>query len=214
VSLVLASGSPRRRELLRRLGLEATVVPSAIPERDPSPGEPAETYALCLAQQKAAAVARRRPDTIVIAADTVVALDGLILNKPSSKEEAACMLGLLRGRWHRVATAVVVCCGGEEHSAVDVTRVHMRSFDDTEMKAYIATGEPFDKAGAYGVQGAAGAFVDGLEGCFNTVVGLPLARSACLLRSCGLDVPVASCCPTCDRTVPGQRSSTGRTQDS
>jgi septum formation protein len=186
--LILASGSPRRRELLARLGVDFEVVPSQVEEREPIPGEDSSAYALALAGEKAEAVARERPDDVVLAADTVVTLGGHILGKPQDEADALRMLGLLRGKRHAVVTAVAVCCGGTVRAGTVSATVAMKRFSDAEARRYVATGEPMDKAGSYAVQGKGGALVDAVEGCYNTVVGLPLCLTTDLLSACRLDV--------------------------
>jgi septum formation protein len=184
--LVLASGSPRRRELLARLGVLYDVVPSQVEEREPRPGEDPSDYALTLAQQKVDAVARVRPDDVVLAADTVVALDGHILGKPVDEADAWRILRLLRGKRHIVFTGVAVRCGETEKMGIVAATVSMRDFSDTDAQRYVATGEPMDKAGAYAVQGKGGRLVEEVDGCYNAVVGLPLCLTATLLRACGI----------------------------
>ena len=193
MSVVLASSSPRRRELLFRLGVEFTVVPSAVEERDPVPGEDPAEYALFLAGQKADEVARRCPDAVVLGADTVVAIDGQILNKPADEEDALRMLRLLRGQWHIVVTAVAVR-GPVQRSAASTASVQIRAAPDDELRAYIATGEPMDKAGAYAVQGLGGRLVERVEGCYETVIGLPLCITSDLLAAAGLTVAGEAAC--------------------
>lgn len=190
MKVVLASGSPRRRELLATLGIPFEVAPSCVDERDPFPGEEAPSYALELAREKARDVACRRPHQTVLAADTVVEVDGRILNKPLDRADARSMLQILRGRQHRVTTAVVVRCDGMEHAGHVTAGVAMRSYDDREIDEYVASGEPMDKAGAYAVQGLGGSLVSSVLGCRNAVIGLPLDLSAALLGECG--VPVSS----------------------
>jgi septum formation protein len=185
--LVLASASPRRRELLGRLGLPFDVVPSAVAEPLP-PGVPIPALAAGLARAKAQDVAARLGRGLVLAADTVVAVDGRPFGKPGSREEARAMLAALRGRAHEVVTAVVLldAGSGREASATVVSRVVMRDYGDAEVEAYLDTAEPYDKAGAYAVQGRGGRLVERVEGCFTNVVGLPLSTTARLLRTFGL----------------------------
>lgn len=199
MTLILASTSPRRVELLSRLQVSYSVVPSGVVEREPEMGEDAAAYALALAREKAQAVASRYPDDVVLAADTVVAVDSRILGKPIDGADALRMLGLLRGRVHTVVTGVVVVCGGRSESAASSARVRMRNATDEELQAYIATGEPMDKAGAYAVQGMGGRIVDDVSGCYNAVVGLPLDLTSDLLRRCGIPLPAISCCDFCNR---------------
>lgn len=189
MTIILASGSPRRRALLERLTVPFEVIPSRVVERAPTPGEASEGYALELATDKADEVAGRFPGRLILAADTVVAIDGLILGKPRDAADARRMLSLLRGRWHEVVTAVVVrqdlVCRGAE-----TARVRMRAYSDEEAAAYVETGEPMDKAGSYAVQGLGGDLVAGVRGCYETVVGLPLCLCRDLLLACGLREPL------------------------
>ncbi|HLJ66150.1 MAG TPA: Maf family protein [Chloroflexota bacterium] len=194
MTVVLASGSPRRRELLTRLGVEFEVVPSNVEERDPSPGEDPALYALELAEWKAAEVAARREEAVVLSADTVVAIDGEILNKPLDAADAARMLGRLRGRQHTVVTSVVTRCAGDVHRESVAAVVTMREYSDVEIARYVATGEPIDKAGAYAVQGRGGELVKRVEGCYETVVGLPLCAVARGLARCGVSVRAGAWC--------------------
>lgn len=182
--VVLASASPRRLELLRRLGLQPAVRPAQVDER-PLPGERPADHVARLARSKATAV-DRRPGELVIAADTEVVLDGRVLGKPSDDADAAAMLGSLAGRSHRVLTGVHVVHGGSEAGAVETTQVWIRDLTDDEIASYIATGEPFDKAGGYGIQGAGGMFVTRIEGSDSNVVGLPLATLVRLAAEVGV----------------------------
>jgi septum formation protein len=199
MTLILASTSPRRAELLSRLQIPYSVVPSGVEEREPKIGEEPAAYALALAREKVEAVASRYPDDVVLAADTVVAVDSHILGKPADQADALRMLSLLCGRVHVVVTGVVVVCGGRRESGASSARVRMRSATDQELRAYIATGEPMDKAGAYAVQGMGGRLVENVTGCYNAVVGLPLRLSADLLHRCGSEIPAPNCCTFCDR---------------
>jgi septum formation protein len=196
MTLVLASGSPRRRELLSRFGLPFTVVPGRTVERAPTPGEDPAAYATALAREKVMEVARRHSDNaVILGADTVVAVDGAILGKPADASEAVRMLTMLRGRTHTVVTSVVVRCG-TDHTGSVAAEVVMRDFSDAELQHYVATGEPMDKAGAYAVQGWGGQLVAAVKGCRETVIGLPLCLTYELLHRCGLleEVPVSACC--------------------
>jgi septum formation protein len=184
--LVLASASPRRRELLARFGIPFLVEPSDVEETlDPSLSLPAAVAALAV--RKARAVADGRASGLVIGADTVVVLDEQVLGKPRDAADAAGMLRRLRGRTHEVITgvAVVDAAGRVERSAV-VSTIRMRDVEDDEIAAYVATGEPLDKAGGYAVQGAGGALVEAVEGCYTNVVGLPLCETAALLERFGI----------------------------
>jgi septum formation protein len=193
VRLILASASPRRQELLARLGLLFEVRPSGIEE--PLPADiPAPALATALARAKAADVADRlrggaEAPAVIVGADTLVVLDGRPLGKPASRHDARRMLRALRGRTHEVVTAVVVReadAAGRELTETVVSRVVMRAYTDEEIDAYVATGEPDDKAGAYAVQGAGGRLVRRVEGCYTNVVGLPLTTTARLLQAFGL----------------------------
>ena len=174
--LVLASASPRRQELLRNAGIPFVIQPSDIPEI-PLPGESPQIFAERLAREKALAVLQQRPKDTVLGADTVVLVDGQILGKPSDPEDAARMLRLLSGRSHRVITGV--CLVGPESKAVDVrsetTLVTMDSLSDDDVRSYVASGEPMDKAGAYAIQGIASRWISRIEGDYFNVVGLPVA---------------------------------------
>lgn len=182
--MVLASGSPRRLELLGRLGLEPVVRPADVDET-PRPGESPEDVVARLARTKAHAVARDVHD-LVIAADTEVVLGSSVLGKPDGADGAAAMLRSLSGRAHRVVTGVHVVHGGAEAAAMEETTVHVRELTDAEIDAYVATGEPFGKAGAYAVQGAGGMFVTRIEGSDTNVVGLPLATLVQLAHDVGV----------------------------
>lgn len=198
--IILASASPRRAELLRQIGVAFEVRPvpdedhpEATPLRVP-PGSPvlqsAEHLARTLAESKASAVAASIPDAFVIGADTIVVAEQGILGKPADANDAARMLRQLSGRGHHVVSAVAVQHASEGLRLVDsaVTAVWFRSLREDEIAAYVATGEPLDKAGAYGIQGRAALFVDRLEGDYFTVVGLPLACLAALLERAGVRV--------------------------
>jgi septum formation protein len=184
----LASASPRRSELLRQIGVRFEVRAAAIPE-DPLPAEAPADYVLRLAKAKAHAVAallapsERRP---VLAADTAVVLDGELLGKPADTAEAFGMLERLSGRSHRVLTAVALDCGTGVESLRSDSEVRFRATTASERLAYCATGEPFDKAGGYGIQGHAAVFVESLQGSYSGVMGLPLFETAALLARAGV----------------------------
>ncbi|HEX3179254.1 MAG TPA: Maf family protein [Methylomirabilota bacterium] len=184
----MASASPRRRELLATLGVDFSVEASAVDETL-EPGPLARAVAR-LALRKARAVAARRPASLVLAADTIVVVDGEALGKPAGPEEAALMLRRLRGRRHEVMTgvAVVDAPGGRDASDTVTSRVTMKDYSDAQIAAYVGTAEPLDKAGAYAIQGAGGALVDALDGSWSNVVGLPLHITATLLARFGLAV--------------------------
>lgn len=172
--LILASASPRRRELLSRAQIVFDVVHSGLDEvRDAD--ESARDYALRMARDKARAVSERNPHRMVLAADTVVECGGVILEKPADADDAARMLATLSGRTHTVVTAFALACGGGIVDSQAVTsRVTFRELTRDEIAAYIATGEPFDKAGAYGIQGIGGGFIAHVEGSRDNVMGLPV----------------------------------------
>ena len=183
--LVLASASPRRAELLGRVGIEFEVLESGAEEAT-AKGAPPADVALFNARAKAKAGASAAgADRTVLAADTVVALDGAILGKPASKADAAKMLGLLSGRTHEVVTAVVLVSGGRARELVVSTLVSFAKLGAGEIEWYVSTGEPMDKAGAYGIQGGAAGFVKAVEGSYTNVVGLPLAETLKMLESEG-----------------------------
>lgn len=183
--IVLASSSPRRRQLLEMLGIAHEVVPAEVPEVR-EPGELPETMAVRLARAKAVAVARSRPGVPVLGADTVVVVDEEVLGKPVDDRDAARMLGTLSGRAHRVITAVALADGnGTVHERCDITRVWFRGLSPELIDAYVATGEPLDKAGSYGVQGYGAVLVERVDGDFFGVMGLPLRLVVELLEAAG-----------------------------
>ncbi len=174
--LILASGSPRRLTLLQELGLEPLVVPADIDET-PQPGEDAASYVERLAIEKGAAVlSGADADAVIVSADTMVVLDGELLGKPVDDADAAAMLRRLSGRTHEVMTGVAVRRGDEVDSFVETTIVHFAELTDDDIAWYVATREPADKAGAYGMQGRGGAFVVSIEGSYDNVIGLPRHR--------------------------------------
>lgn len=185
--LVLASGSPRRADLLARLGLHPEIRPAAVDET-PLTGEPPLELVVRLADAKALAVQRPVADEVVLAADTMVVLDDEALGKPRDDADAARMLRRLSGRTHEVLTALAVHRGPQQHRTTVTTRVRFRVLTHTEVAWYLATGEPRGKAGAYALQGAGAALVDHLDGSDTNVIGLPLAATVQLLRHAGLDV--------------------------
>lgn len=212
--LVLASASPRRRELLAQAGFEFEVCPAHIAE-EPRPGEDPVAYVTRLAREKAEAVMQgtekqgprdrgnegvekqgtrkrgheasvgARDEIVVLGADTTVTLDGHILEKPRDAEDAARMLRMLSGRTHQVITGVAVVDESGAEVAAEVTAVRFVTLSDEEIAAYVATGEPMDKAGAYGIQGLAAKWIPRIEGCYFNVVGLPLALVAAMLEPAG-----------------------------
>lgn len=180
--LILASASPRRRELLAQAGFSFEVMPAHINE-DLHPGEDPIDYVVRLAREKAEAVYAqiRNAEAIVLGADTTVTLDGHILAKPEDAEDAGRMLRLLSGRTHRVITGVAIASASGVEVAAEVTGVQFLTLNDEEIAAYIAAGEPMDKAGAYGIQGYAAKWIPRIEGCYFNVVGLPLALVSTML---------------------------------
>jgi septum formation protein len=187
MKLILASSSPRRAEILANAGLPFSVLSSAVDE-SPYPGESPSALVQRLANAKADLVtARAVGPAIVLAADTVVVLDDKILGKPGSIEEARHMLQQLSGRTHSVLTgvALVRLPDGERRQFTESTLVHFRPITDEELSSYLATEEPYDKAGAYAIQGVAGRYIPRLEGCYFNVVGLPLSRVLTELQTLG-----------------------------
>ena len=177
--LILASGSPRRRELLDQMGLIYTIDSPDVDEN--YVGRPAETV-LEISRRKAVAVAARHPDSVILAADTLVFADEA-LGKPHTPERAKEMLTALADNWHNVYTGITLINtnSGRVLRNVDRTRVHMTSMTEQEMDAYIATGEPLDKAGAYAIQGQGGMFIDRIDGSYSNVVGVPMTMLRTML---------------------------------
>ena len=184
--LVLASASPRRADLLRQLGVPFEVIPSELSEVLPPGPVPGAVTALALA--KARAVAGRVGPSVVLGADTAVVLAAEVFGKPESPEDARRILRALRGRQHEVITGVALVEAplGREETVAVASRVLMREYSEAEIEAYVASGEPFDKAGAYAVQAAGGALVAKVEGCYTNVVGLPLTTTRRLLEAWGI----------------------------
>lgn len=205
--LILASGSPRRRELLAMAGFDFEVVPADVDET-PEPGMPPEKLVAVLSEKKACAIkdmiiakgskvegskvenSKIEENTIIIGADTVVAIDGLILGKPENEEDAFDMLTRLQGRMHIVYTGVTVLSAFSsiKDTFVESTKVYMTKLTDKDIRSYIATGEPLDKAGAYGIQERGAVLVERVEGDYFTVVGLPLCRLNAVLKKFRTDV--------------------------
>lgn len=184
--LILASSSPRRRELLREAGIVFEVHPAHILEQR-KPGEAPIEYACRLAREKAEAVAHEFPNDCILGADTIVLVDDQVLEKPVDADDARRMLHLLSGREHSVTTAVSLA--GAQSRAITrsaTTQVFFREITEPEIEAYVAGGEPMDKAGAYAIQGGAGPWVEKIEGDYSNVVGLPLTLVTEMLRECGL----------------------------
>ena len=185
MNFILASASPRRRELLAHLGLPFTIEAADIDET-PYPGENPRTYTERLAQEKAEAIAQRHRDATILAADTTVVLDALILGKPKDPEDARRMLQLLQGRTHQVITGVALYSNTQTTVESEATTVTFTQMSVEAIDAYVGTGEPLDKAGAYGIQGIAAQFIPRIEGDYSNVVGLPLARVRQMLHRAGL----------------------------
>lgn len=185
--LILASASPRRRELLSNAGISFIVIPSSAPETMQA-GETPQEYALRVAGEKALDVARSHPGFWVLAADTIVEIDGQVLGKPRDEADGQRMLRLLSGRTHRVMTAFILLDGEGQARATQAvaSRVTFRPLADGQIDDYLATGEPFDKAGAYAVQGLGAALVERVEGSYTNIVGLPIDEVLAALRAAGL----------------------------
>ena len=184
MGLILASASPRRSELLRKARVVFRVEPAHVPEA-PAPGEAPRAYAERLARDKARAIAAKHPNGFVLGADTVVVVDEHLLEKPADEDDAARMLRLLSGRTHQVTTGVCLCGPGTEIVESETTQVKVAALSDEEIADYVHTGEPMDKAGAYGIQGMFSRWVTAIEGDYANVVGLPIARVYRMLKAAG-----------------------------
>ena len=188
MKIILASQSPRRKELLERMGIRDFETISPNVDESAFRGLPPEELVRRLSAEKAAAVAGKAgEDAIVIAADTVVALEGAVLGKPADELDAFKMLSALSGVRHQVYTGVTVCRGGEKQTAHEVTDVTFRELSEEEIEHYIATGEPMDKAGAYGIQGYGALLIQGISGDYYNVMGLPVCRLGGMLARFGVD---------------------------
>ncbi|HJQ53962.1 MAG TPA: Maf family protein [Gemmatimonadaceae bacterium] len=185
IRVVLASQSPRRQQLLDLIGIRHEVRPANIDET-PRPREAPRRHAERLAREKASTIATRDPELITIGADTVVVVNRKVLGKPADAAEAAWMLEMLSGREHTVITAVAVARGRKIRSAIEEVKVKFRRLRPDEIETYIATGEPMDKAGAYGIQGFGATIVEHIEGDYFAVMGLSLVRLVALLRDVGV----------------------------
>ncbi|HYX54410.1 MAG TPA: Maf family protein [Candidatus Limnocylindrales bacterium] len=184
--LILASASPRRLELLGQTGVKFEVDPAHIPEERSAEEKPVD-YARRLAEEKARAVAVRHPDRFVLGADTIVVAEQHVLEKPADHADAERMLRLLSGREHQVTTAVsLIAPDGETETRTSTTLVRFRKLSDAEIRSYVATNEPMDKAGAYAIQGGAAGFADRMDGEYSNVVGLPLQLVTEMLQRAGL----------------------------
>ncbi len=198
--IYLASRSPRRRELLQQIGVDFDTVMFRAPPRDDDdvsedvlPGEDPETYVVRVAIAKASGALsrldwRRLPRLPVLSADTTLDLDGAIIGKPDDAAHAMSILRDLSGRSHRVLTAVAVTLDGRLEHCLSISTVHFRKLEESDIARYVASGEPFDKAGAYGIQGRAASFIRHIEGSYSGIMGLPLFETSGLLRSFGMDL--------------------------
>ena len=187
MKIVLASASPRRREILSELGLDIEILPARRDEMV-RPGAAPEEAVTALAYGKAAEVSAIRPEALVIGADTLVAMDGELLGKPRERLEAGRMLRALSGREHQVYTGLCLMENGQGETRVEESVVRFRELSDQDIEAYIATGEPMDKAGAYGIQGLGRLLVRGIEGDYYNVVGLPVGLLVDMLSQRGIDI--------------------------
>ena len=188
MSVILASQSPRRRELLGQMGFTDFIIRPAQGEEIIDPNLSPDKLVEDLSRRKCAEVAAlSAPDDLVITADTVVAIDGTVLGKPRSEQEAYAMLSRLSGRHHTVYTGVTVSRGGKSLTAHEATRVHFRPLTPAEIEAYVSTGEPMDKAGSYGIQGYGAMLVEGISGDYFNVVGLPVCLLGRMLAQFGVD---------------------------
>lgn len=188
MDIILASGSPRRKELLGQMGLSFRVVVSDADETVDKTLPPADQVTLISRRKAEAVAAEVGADALVIAADTVVTLDGVVMGKPHSVEEAVQMLAALQGKTHQVYTGLTLRRGSRVETCVECTAVTFRPMNSREISAYVASGEPMDKAGAYGIQGLGGMFVEGIRGDYFNVMGLPICRLSTLLKSFGVEV--------------------------
>lgn len=192
VKIYLASRSPRRAEILKQIGVDFEILPADIDE-SVLPDELPQTYVLRLARAKAVACVNAVSEgslmpRLILAADTTVCMDGRILGKPEDAAEAYVMLQQMSGGWHEVHTALALATESGIETAISSTTVQMAVLSEAEISAYIASGEPFDKAGAYGIQGLAGMFICRIEGSYTGVMGLPVYETAQLLKNAGFSL--------------------------
>ena len=187
---ILASESPRRSEILNRLGVRFRVEPSGISEPARKPGETSSRYAVRIARLKAKEVAKRHKTGFILSADTIVVLHNKILLKPENRADACAMLRNLSGKWHEVISGICVldCKLRRSYSASKSSRIHFRRLSSAEIEWYLDTEEYRDKAGGYGIQGRASLFIDKIEGCYFNVVGFPIASFELLCRKAGLSL--------------------------
>ena len=189
MNIILASASPRRRELLERIGITGFTVAAPNVDESVHPGlSPADLVETLSLRKARAAAENFGPDELILAADTVVALDAAVLGKPRDEDDAFAMLSALSGREHRVCTGVTVLRNGRAVTEHEITDVAFRALSPDEIWGYIATGEPMDKAGAYGIQGVGALLVSGIRGDYSNVMGLPVFRLGQILRGFGLDL--------------------------
>jgi septum formation protein len=188
--LILASASPRRQQLLTQVGVPFTIEPAGIDERA-APGEAPRDYVLRMAYEKAQHVSRQRPAAFVLGADTIVTIDNQILGKPKDFADARRMLRGLSGRTHTVMTGLALLHHDRDVVQQDTasTAVRFRHLSAHDIETYLTAAKPLDKAGAYAIQDSACVFVEAFDGCYTNVVGLPLQRTADLMRAAGIDVP-------------------------
>ena len=187
MQIILASQSPRRRELLERMGIsQLDIIPAKGEERS-DPNLTPEQLVEELSRQKAAEIAAGNPDALIIAADTVVAVDGTVLGKPHDRDDAVRMLQTLSGREHTVYSGLTVCWQGRSVTQHEATAVRFRPLTQDDIHHYVSTGEPMDKAGSYGIQGYGCTLVEGISGDYYNVVGLPVCRLSQILSGFGLD---------------------------
>lgn len=187
MQIILASQSPRRKELLGQMGISNFIIRPAVGEETAQPGLTPAQLVEALSLQKGLEVAQTAPDDLVIAADTVVAVDGRVLGKPRDRADAVQMLTALSGRTHTVYTGVTLCRGGEVLTQHEATQVRFRTLTPDEIQAYVDTNEPMDKAGSYGIQGYGALLVEGIEGDYFNVVGLPVCRLGRMLARFGVN---------------------------
>lgn len=188
MDMILASGSPRRKELLTQMGLSYRVMVSDADETvDPSLS-PNRQVTLISRRKAEAVAAETGPDPLIIAADTIVALEDQVMGKPHSEGEAIRMLTHLQGKTHQVYTGLTLLQGGREETHVECTAVTFRPMTEAEIEAYVASGEPMDKAGAYGIQGLGGMFIKGIQGDYFNVMGLPICALGAALKTFGVEV--------------------------
>ncbi len=179
--IILASGSPRRKELLMRIGVDFDIMPCDADETYDDFLSPVQVVEH-LARQKAEIVSKMVSDCVVIGSDTIVSIDGIILGKPGNKDEAYSMIKKLSGSWHEVITGICMYENDKHIIEHEITKVHFVDMSETEIAEYISTDEPYDKAGAYGIQGIAGMYIDSVQGDFYNIMGFPMAKVRNMLK--------------------------------